>query len=93
MSNETKGWCKAAHTAGLIRAAEICKSKHENMDSKLNYVAGWLDAEAAIRKEAGEMAHDDIPEDLQQSYPCECGGNIVKKGVVWKCDTCRLFVS
>ena len=45
---------KMAYTAGLLRAAEICKSKHENMDSRLNYVAGWLDAEAAIRKEAGE---------------------------------------
>ena len=44
----------AAYTAGLLRAAEICKSKHENMDSKLNYVAGWLDAEAAIRKEADD---------------------------------------
>lgn len=36
------------------------------------------------------MAHDDIPEDRQESYPCECGGNIVKKGVVWECDTCDI---
>jgi ribosomal protein L37AE/L43A len=34
------------------------------------------------------MAHDDILEDIQQSYPCECGGTITKKGVVWVCDSC-----
>lgn len=50
----TKSKAKRAYTAGLLRAADICKSKHENMDSRLNYVAGWLDAEAAIRKEAVE---------------------------------------
>ena len=34
------------------------------------------------------MAHDDIPEDREESHPCECGGSITKKGVVWECDTC-----
>ena len=37
------------------------------------------------------MAHDDIPEDRKESYLCECGGNIVKKGIVWECDTCERF--
>lgn len=35
------------------------------------------------------MAHDDIPEDRQQSFPCECGGSITahpdKK---WACNMC-----
>jgi len=35
------------------------------------------------------MAFDDIPEDLEQSEPCQCGGNI-KHGAdgIWRCDTC-----
>jgi ribosomal protein L37AE/L43A len=34
------------------------------------------------------MAHDDIPEDRQESYPCECGGKIAKRGEYWECDSC-----
>ena len=34
------------------------------------------------------MAHDDIPEDRELSFPCECGGNITKKGQYWECDSC-----
>lgn len=31
---------------------------------------------------------ESIPEDRQQSYPCECGGNITKHGDYWECDSC-----
>ena len=34
------------------------------------------------------MAHDDIPEDLEPSFPCDCGGNIKLVNGVWECDTC-----
>jgi hypothetical protein len=37
------------------------------------------------------MIFDEIPEDLQPSYECECGGNIIKTNPVsglWECDTC-----
>jgi ribosomal protein L37AE/L43A len=34
---------------------------------------------------------EDIPEDQQESYPCECGGSITlnKKMGQWECDTCE----
>jgi Zn-finger protein len=35
------------------------------------------------------MSFDSIPEDRQESFPCTCGGNIVKnKDGHWECDTC-----
>lgn len=35
------------------------------------------------------MAFDDIPEDREESYPCDCGGSIAKdKSGVWQCDKC-----
>lgn len=35
------------------------------------------------------MSFDSIPEDREQSFPCECGGNIKKnKEGLWECDTC-----
>lgn len=34
------------------------------------------------------MAHDAIPEDLEQTYPCPCGGNIVFREDIWECDIC-----
>jgi len=35
------------------------------------------------------MAHDDIPEDDYQSFPCNCGGEIKKNAYgYWECDTC-----
>lgn len=37
------------------------------------------------------MAHDDIPEDKERAFPCDCGGNIKFNGVVWACDTCDVF--
>jgi ribosomal protein L37AE/L43A len=40
------------------------------------------------------MSFDEIPEDKQQSYPCECGGHIViKEPGVWECDTCELVAT
>jgi len=38
------------------------------------------------------MPPDDIPEDKELSYPCECGGNITKdpkQGNQWQCDNCN----
>lgn len=36
---------------------------------------------------------DDIPEDDQESYPCSCGGNIIKEEIgVWECDTCNIIM-
>jgi len=36
------------------------------------------------------MAHDDIPEDEEVSYPCDCGGSITENRDTgaWACDTC-----
>ena len=36
------------------------------------------------------MSFDDIPEDIEPSYECECGGNIKTNPEtgVWECDTC-----
>lgn len=31
---------------------------------------------------------ESIPEDREQSFPCECGGNIKKHGQRWECDSC-----
>lgn len=31
---------------------------------------------------------ESIPEDKEQSFPCECGGNIKLIDGVWQCDTC-----
>ena len=36
-----------------------------------------------------KMAHDDIPEDDYQGFPCNCGGEIKKnEDGYWECDTC-----
>jgi len=34
------------------------------------------------------MPPEDIPEEREGSFPCECGGEITKFGNVWECDTC-----
>ena len=37
------------------------------------------------------MAFDDIPEDREESYPCECGGEISQdkdQGGKWQCNKC-----
>lgn len=34
------------------------------------------------------MSFDDIPEDSQESFLCECGGNILHSEMVWECDEC-----
>ena len=35
------------------------------------------------------MSFEDIPEDREESYLCECGGNIAKnKDGKWECDEC-----
>lgn len=35
------------------------------------------------------MSFDDIPEDIEQSFPCECGGNITMNHAGhWVCDQC-----
>lgn len=39
------------------------------------------------------MSFDSIPEDRQESFPCTCGGNIVKSQMWhghWECDTCEV---
>ena len=35
-------------------------------------------------------APEDIPEDREESFPCECGGSITKDedNVFWQCDNC-----
>jgi hypothetical protein len=35
------------------------------------------------------MSFEDIPEDKERSFPCECGGEIKQDGSVWKCDKCK----
>lgn len=35
------------------------------------------------------MSFDAIPEDREESYPCECGGEIKKYGELWECDNCE----
>jgi Zn-finger protein len=40
------------------------------------------------------MSFDSIPEDKQECFPCECGGNIVKSKTyrdLWECDTCEII--
>ena len=33
---------------------------------------------------------DDIPEDREPSYPCQCGGDVtVDDNDVWTCDKCE----
>ena len=36
------------------------------------------------------MPFDDIPEDREESYPCECGGEITRNKDVglWECSLC-----
>jgi len=36
------------------------------------------------------MSFDQCKEDRQESYPCECGGNITynKETHCWECDSC-----
>lgn len=37
------------------------------------------------------MPPEDVSEDRELSYPCECGGNITKdpkQGNQWQCDNC-----
>ena len=34
------------------------------------------------------MSFDVIPEDKQESYPCECGGRIYRFDEMWSCDSC-----
>jgi hypothetical protein len=34
------------------------------------------------------MAFDDIPEDKELSFKCDCGGNIKKRNGKWECDSC-----
>ena len=36
------------------------------------------------------MAFDDIPEDKEESYPCECGGSVTKDAWdgIWSCYDC-----
>jgi len=49
------------------------------------------DHQAAALLKGGLMAFDDIPEDREQSFPCEeCSGEIKKSknGDWWECDTC-----
>ena len=31
---------------------------------------------------------ESIPEDREESYPCDCGGSIVKRDGIWICDRC-----
>lgn len=45
------------------------------------------------------MSFDSIPEDREESYPCECGGNITRPVMIlegeqdWQCDSCgREFI-
>lgn len=33
---------------------------------------------------------ESIPEDREQSFPCECGSNIVKHEERWECDSCNV---
>jgi len=37
------------------------------------------------------MGFDTIPEDREESYPCECGGNITKVDGRWECDRCNKY--
>ena len=34
------------------------------------------------------MPFDEIPENIREEYPCECGGTISLYDNTWKCDTC-----
>ena len=34
------------------------------------------------------IAKDNMFEDIRQSFPCECGGKIAKRGEYWECDSC-----
>lgn len=36
-------------------------------------------------------APEDIPEDKEESYPCDCGGNITLDDTYpyWECDRCN----
>lgn len=36
------------------------------------------------------MGFEDIPEDRPESFPCECGGNIMlnDEKTLWECDLC-----
>ena len=32
---------------------------------------------------------DDIPEDLEETYPCDCGGSIKLIDGLWQCTSCN----
>ena len=32
---------------------------------------------------------EDIPENREQSFPCDCGGNITNEDGIWECDSCN----
>lgn len=34
------------------------------------------------------MSFDDMPEDREEAYPCDCGGTITKLDDAWVCDSC-----
>ncbi len=35
------------------------------------------------------MPPEDIPEDRELSFPCECGGSITLMDGLWSCDKCK----
>lgn len=35
------------------------------------------------------MPPEDLPENREASFPCECGGEIKKIGRFWECDKCN----
>lgn len=39
------------------------------------------------------MPPEDLPEDKEQSYPCDCGGNVTLSGNgrIWECYECFFF--
>lgn len=40
------------------------------------------------------MGFDDIPEDCELSYPCDCGGSITKnEDNTWECSSCGIIKS
>lgn len=41
------------------------------------------------------MSFDSCKEDIEEGYPCECGGSVTKSldGKKWECDSCNFTVS
>ena len=35
------------------------------------------------------MPPEDIPGEREQTFPCECGGEIARFGDCWECDICN----